>query len=472
MKVTETYRSGIYNRLEAPPDSANPLWYFLPGLVHIFASDQKGKGLALFCGALICLTNLILFFFDLPCPRWCQTIGFQKLVEVYNQSSLYFKLGYGAVITAVLAYILNENKKDLDLSFYHLEVDGKPVIIGSSISGSYLISLSLLGFIFLYGVLNLIKQPEQKALEIEMTTFVNNPYQKNEPKKAPNVNRISSQNALDSGRFDRNKPVAPEQNRSVAAPKPRTNPNPQQVQAQPQPRSQPKQASKPQQQSPYQRPAPQPKQQSAPPIPQPKQIEEQIAENPYAKPKLPSFKPKASSENATNSASSASNSSSTSKPAEIAYNSPYGGGQPALRAPVLAPGSRTGGFSSSQGAPGNAAPNNNPNGPVSVAAKRGPVDYGPFMQDLQRRIQQAWHPSKNVREEQVVLTFELYKSGKLVPGSLRTLSSSTQEAEDAAKQAVLAAAAGFRPLPEGAADQVRIDFTFTKTGIRSIGRRY
>ena len=67
------------------------------------------------------------------------------------------------------------------------------------------------------------------------------------------------------------------------------------------------------------------------------------------------------------------------------------------------------------------------------------------------------------------LSFSLRKDGSLVPGSVSTVKTSNPEAEAAARQAVIAASPGFRPLPEGSADQVRIDFTFTRTGTRFMG---
>jgi hypothetical protein len=65
----------------------------------------------------------------------------------------------------------------------------------------------------------------------------------------------------------------------------------------------------------------------------------------------------------------------------------------------------------------------------------------------------------------VIVRFQLYKNGKLVPGSLRATYSNNPEVEKGAIKSVLDASRYFLPLPEGAAEKVDVEFKFTKTGV-------
>jgi outer membrane biosynthesis protein TonB len=186
---------------------------------------------------------------------------------------------------------------------------------------------------------------------------------------------------------------------------------------------------------------------------------------------LPSFKPKTASEDKPILSSNESGPTFKVKPviasssSAAASSASYSGGGIG-RGPVL-PSSSPGGFSNG-GTQGNSNANGNPNGPITVAARQD-VDYGPYRQDLERRIHQAWRAPEHDKDSRVLVSFAIKRDGSLVTSSIRTTQSSSPEAEAAARQAIYDASPGFRPLPDGAPDSVRVDFTFTQTGTRFAG---
>jgi periplasmic protein TonB len=460
------YTSGIYSHLGSEPkDPFGPL-SLVPGVPHIIANKLKTKGYLLlgsFVLATFCLLLLVL-------PKLSYVLE-QLLVLTRNQNAadianifnfpFWFRLTFGTLLSGLIAFLVFENKRDVANNFNNLEADRKPALFAAAMSGSYLASTSTFLTILIYGLFfHFIPIKKDHSIEIEMVSpFVDNPIQKKEPKEPPkDAKHVAVQNAVNSGRHMKNMPLSPGMSQPV--PKPQNS----QV-SKPAQQSQPKQAPSPRQ---VQRPAQQPSPPSPPTpvaLPKPKSMGE--------RPLLPIFKPKASDEKSILSSNdstptpaqpvSPGNSGSSANRAAVASASSYSG--PSGRGPVLP--SRQGGFSSGAGL-GNAGPNNNPNGPATVAARKD-VDYGPFMQDLQRRIQQSWKPASADKADQVVLSFTLRKDGSLVPGSISTVKASGAESEAAARQAVIAASPGFRPLPSGAADQVRIDFTFTRTGTKFMG---
>lgn len=87
-----------------------------------------------------------------------------------------------------------------------------------------------------------------------------------------------------------------------------------------------------------------------------------------------------------------------------------------------------------------------------------PVDFGPYMQDLQRRIKKHWEPPRGQETRRVQIIFKIHADGKM--SNLRiSRSSGLNKADDAALKAA-EAASPLRPLPEGAPDDVDIEFTF------------
>ncbi len=96
--------------------------------------------------------------------------------------------------------------------------------------------------------------------------------------------------------------------------------------------------------------------------------------------------------------------------------------------------------------------------PVAIAPIRD-VDFGPYMADLQRNIKRSWHPPKRNESKRVVVLFKIHKNGQL--SNLRIDRSSGLDVVDqAALRAIETASANFRAFPEGASNDVDIQFTF------------
>jgi TonB family protein len=144
-------------------------------------------------------------------------------------------------------------------------------------------------------------------------------------------------------------------------------------------------------------------------------------------------------------------------PSRAHYSSGGGGGS---SGPVLAVApsvARPSGGGGGEGMKGNPDRNNNPNGAPSVAAQQD-VDFGPYMADLQRRIKRAWFPPRGQENRRVVVVFKIHKEGEL--SNLRLVTSSGMAGADKAAMSAVENAAPFRHLPEGASDDVDIQFTF------------
>jgi TonB family protein len=151
-----------------------------------------------------------------------------------------------------------------------------------------------------------------------------------------------------------------------------------------------------------------------------------------------------------------------------------GGGSPAAApAPTRGGGSRGGssgpammvapsipraaGGGGGDGVRGNPDANNNPGKAPAVSAQAD-VDFGPYMNDLQRRIKRAWFPPKGQESRRVVVIFKVHRGGEL--SNLRLDHASGVASADQAALKAVENAAPFRPLPPGSADDVDIQFTF------------
>ncbi len=496
-----TYSSGIYQRFNQSSDRDNfGLLKYIPGLPHLISGKQALKGWILLGCFISCIVSLILIdLVNLPLLVGQLIFLARKVVipeinDLFN-FSLSFKVFISSLIICLAYYLILENLKDIKKHFQRFEKDRKPVLFASSLGGTYLLNTILLGSILLYGlVFQFMPTKKEKTLELEFTSTQTPPEKIKTPQK---TQRASEQNTVNSGKSNPNLPKesgkpAPEIStkknflqkifNKPAPPTPQpqkqeAKPTPPTPQAKPAPPT-PPQPPQPKQEQQPPKPRPTPYTPPSPPKPQPKTVSDN-------KPFLPVFKPKASqtsedrqilasSDTQQNPApvSSSQNSRqvanvSTASSSSSASNSSSSSSQ-ASRQPVL-PASRSGGFSSNAGG-GNSNPNNNPNGPTTVAAKKN-VDYGAFMQDLQRRIQAAWRPRSADNADEVKVFFTLQKNGRLVPGSLNTVKTSSPEAEAAARQAVLEASPGFRPLPDGSPNTITIEFTFTRTGTRFMGMK-
>ena len=454
-------QSNIYSHFSKPKDKFG-LSAFIPGLPHILSQQLQNKGILLltcFVISLFCLFVIIFPELLFKICSWIPFFGIAKSSEEFGHFPALFKFSYAAFIVTLQVYLITENKRDIAQDFRTIEKDKRPTLFASSISTSYIFSASSLLIILLYTILYFNPIQIERSMQIDMTSFVDNPVQEKEPPPPKNTKKMAVQNAKNSGKSDPKKQVSPGQT------KPKANPQ----------KSQTKQAAKPTPPQPQTQPAQKPAQsqqqatQSAPPMPKPKAMQKGDSQT---KPLFPSFKPRAnsderavlsSSEQSVKDTNFASAYGGAGKPSS--NPSPYAGGSPG-KGPVLP--SKPGGFSNGSGF-GNSAPNNNPNGPTTVAAKRD-VDFGPYVQDLQRRIQQAWTPTKSPNDK-VVLFFTIKKDGSLVLSTIRVQSTTAPDAELAALQAIKSASPGFRPLPEGAASSVTFEWTFTQTGGKAISSR-
>ena len=109
------------------------------------------------------------------------------------------------------------------------------------------------------------------------------------------------------------------------------------------------------------------------------------------------------------------------------------------------------------GAVGNPPPNSRPGGLPSLAAKKD-IDFGPYMNDLQRRIKHAWRPPRGNESKRVIVTFKISKGGEL--SNLQIKKGSGFQPSDQAAILAIQNAAPFARLPEGAPSAVDIEFTF------------
>ncbi len=123
------------------------------------------------------------------------------------------------------------------------------------------------------------------------------------------------------------------------------------------------------------------------------------------------------------------------------------------------------------GAVGNPPPNAKPFAPPSIAAKKD-IDFGPYMNELQRRIKHAWRPPRGNESKRVIVTFKINKGGEL--SNLLIKKGSGFEPSDKAALLAIQNAAPFARLPEGAPNSVDIEFTFDYNVFGASGsyRRY
>jgi len=95
-------------------------------------------------------------------------------------------------------------------------------------------------------------------------------------------------------------------------------------------------------------------------------------------------------------------------------------------------------------------------GPISVPTL--PVDFAAYMGDLQRRIKRSWFPPKDTESKRIEVVFKIHKGGELT--DLRILKSCGFASADEAALRAVQNAAPFRSLPQGAPENIDIQFTF------------
>jgi len=92
------------------------------------------------------------------------------------------------------------------------------------------------------------------------------------------------------------------------------------------------------------------------------------------------------------------------------------------------------------------------------ANRRKAVDFGAYMAELERRIKRSWAPPRVPLSKRVVAKFVISRAGAL--SGLAISSSSGSASVDQAALRAIENSAPFAPLPEGADENVDIQFTF------------
>ncbi|MBX9689706.1 MAG: TonB family protein [Candidatus Obscuribacterales bacterium] len=85
-------------------------------------------------------------------------------------------------------------------------------------------------------------------------------------------------------------------------------------------------------------------------------------------------------------------------------------------------------------------------------------DFTQFMIELQRKIKRSWFPPKEYQSRRVKVLFKVHQNGQL--SNLRVTQSSDVAVADQAALNAVESAAPFRHLPDGAPENVDIEFTF------------
>ncbi len=86
------------------------------------------------------------------------------------------------------------------------------------------------------------------------------------------------------------------------------------------------------------------------------------------------------------------------------------------------------------------------------------IDYGPFMDKLQRRIKRAWFPPKSKTSRYGKVLFLLHRDGTV--SKLRVAVPTNNEEADKAMLVAIENAAPFNNLPDGSPEAVDIEFSF------------
>lgn len=314
-----------------------------------------------------------------------------------------------------------------------IHTDSTSFRFSESTAGSYIIHA--VAFILLFSISLFLVVPTQKKEQVTEIEFILPQTESKQP-PPPETKRRSTVQSVDQGKHDPKKPVTPAQMSQPATP-----PAPMAAPAPPRPVPpkpvQPPQPVKPQ--------AVQPPQPKAIPKALPK-----ISDRPgltQAQPQPAPIKPSQNSNTG----------SDLPQPAAPAPEAPSGGAPGNVSAVAIVPKVPGVGGTGGLGNAGNPPPNSRPNGPTSIAAKKD-IDFGPYMNDLQRRIKRAWRPPRGNESKRVIVTFKIGTNGELSDLSIKV--GSGFEPSDKAALLAVQAAAPFNRLPEGAPSSVDIEFTF------------
>lgn len=323
-----------------------------------------------------------------------------------------------------------------------------PFLFSESTTSSYILHTLALSILFLLSLYLVF--PKKDTPQITEIEFIMPQIESKEP--PPETKRRSTVQSIDQGKNDPKKPITPPQ---MSQPAGATAPK--QVQA--------PQMAVPKQEAPQQKP-------SVPkPVAKPVQeVKPQQDLAPAPKMPAPMAAPKTNVEGflpaknqpapivgqGNNSQGKSTGGSQQVPPAPDSTGVSGGQGTATTRVAVVPRVPGLGG-AGGLGSEGNPAPNSNPNGPSSLAAKKD-IDFGPYMEELQRRIKRAWTPPRGNESKRVIVIFKVHKSGDIT--DLRISKSSGYEPSDQAALLAVKTASPFSPLPQGSHSPVEIEFTF------------
>lgn len=98
-------------------------------------------------------------------------------------------------------------------------------------------------------------------------------------------------------------------------------------------------------------------------------------------------------------------------------------------------------------------------------------DFGPYINELQRRIRSNWNPPTADQSKRVVCLITIGRDGRLL--GLRVKRSSGSASADQAALAAVRASAPFRPLPANyRGNDVDVEFTFDYNVVTQQGNSY
>lgn len=324
------------------------------------------------------------------------------------------------VIYSMVDAYLDAEKAQEQFEYKIITTDSTMFRFSESTTSSYILHCLIFSILFLVSLFLVIPtKPKEQITEIE---FILPQIESKQP-PPPETKRRSTTQSIDQGKHNPQKPITPALPTKPASPpvaipkvvqQPVTLPKPI-SQPQPQPKPIPKPVPKIQQQEALTQAQPQPA-----PI-------QNTQETDLPKPQAPA--PESISDSESNS------------PGRVT----------AIAVIPRVPGAGT------LGEVGNPPPNARPLGPTSIAAKKD-IDFGPYMNELQRRIKRAWRPPRGNESKRVIVTFKINTFGELSDLDIK-VGSGFEPADQAAVLAVQTAAP-FNRLPEGAPEKVDIEFTF------------
>lgn len=324
------------------------------------------------------------------------------------------------VIYSMVDAYMDADKALQKLEYKIISTDSTMFRFSESTAGSYVLHSIIFALFFLTSLFLVI--PSKNKEQITEIEFILPQIESKKP-PPPETKRRSSVQSIDQGKHIPTKPITPAQPSRPSSPPPAVPKIIQQmVSAPPRPITPP---------APKVIPKPVPKISERPALvqaqPQPAPLQRQ-----ESTPDLPG-------------------------PALPAPESQTSEGVTATTAVVIVPQVPGAGGVGALGTVGNPPPNSRPNEPTSLAAKKD-IDFGPYMNELQRRIKRSWRPPRGNESKRVVVTFKISRAGEL--SNLLVKKTSGAETADRAALLAVQTSAPFPRLPEGAPGSVDIEFTF------------